>query len=251
MAKYVQFKGVDSVVTACENRKAAAWSVWAGRQFMFKGNNADELETLLQSLEDSTEVYTLKVYDELKDVKQIKEKTECDGSFNFQLKEPEASGYRRGEFTEKIVGEISTLKQMIAERDRDAEDDEPKGIFGQIDKYLADPVRMQNAISVIGMIRGIITGNPQHIMNALPPGSLGNIPATQPAGHGINTVTGSSNGNNADMISEKNPDILLSEAITRLKSVDRNLHIHLDKLATLAENDRNSFDFLLQSLERL
>lgn len=91
MAISIQFIGVENVLNAFNSRGAEFWSLWQGKQFLFKGVGADDLQTVLDSLVNSgtVAIYTLKVYDDVNDLSELKSKTECDGSFNFRINEIE------------------------------------------------------------------------------------------------------------------------------------------------------------------
>lgn len=91
MAISIQFIGVENVLNAFNSRGAEFWSLWQGKQFLFKGVGADDLQTVLDSLINSgtVAIYTLKVYDDVNDLSELKSKTECDGSFNFRINEIE------------------------------------------------------------------------------------------------------------------------------------------------------------------
>lgn len=252
MSKFIQFKGIDDVLQAYENRKVNAWAIFSGRQFINKGLDKATLEAFLMLLEESTETYTLKVYEDVNTTKLIKEKTECDGSFNFVLTEPEP--YQRGGFSEKVSREIAELKrELILQREQNYEEDEPKGFLGQIDKYLSDPVRMQNVVQTIGIVRSIFTGNPEHALNSVR--ALGHAPAAaaqipvQPGSNGNNTVTAAAA--EKPMNAGKSESQILFDAIARLSAIDRDLPKHLTLLADYADKDINSFMVLLQSIEML
>ena len=86
----VQFFGADNVIKAAENRKCPAWAIFQGKQFLFKyegsdlNESQDFLEKILENLQDSVSVYTIRFYEE---AVKIKENTPYDGSFNFRMLE--------------------------------------------------------------------------------------------------------------------------------------------------------------------
>lgn len=101
----VQFRDLQSIVKAYQNRGVADWAIFQGKQFMFvySGGDLDEgaaqLAEIVSALSQSAAIYTLCVYEDLQGSK-IKSNTAYDGSFNFRLNEYDAqnsiSGYRGG-----------------------------------------------------------------------------------------------------------------------------------------------------------
>lgn len=238
----IQFKGIDVVLEAYESRNVAAWSLWQGRQFLFKyeGDNvtegANELHSILDKLKHSTNaIYTLKVYEDLGKGGKIKNNTPDDGSFNFKLNfdEQEISSQQYGSLRrqDKLEQDIAELKQMILERDNEEEEDEPHrlGVIGEI---LNDPGISQILQPLIQPFLSKILG-------------LGSTPAQTPMRSisGINDDTRSTNTANDDAAAT------LNEAIKILKEADPKLPEHLMKLATLSKESPDSFNFLLQTLD--
>lgn len=92
----VQFIGIDPVINSYQARKVPAWGMFQNRQFLFKyeGTDLEEgaelLSKILEQVADGPAVYTLKVY-ENPPAGKIREKTECDGSFNFRISETTAT----------------------------------------------------------------------------------------------------------------------------------------------------------------
>src|SRR6266481_1912546 len=85
MPRTVQFYGREAIKQAFNNVNADGWSIWQDRQMITKGVGLPMLESFFDLLGDSPAWYTLKVYDEIEDSKQIKDKTPADGSFTFVL----------------------------------------------------------------------------------------------------------------------------------------------------------------------
>lgn len=91
-SKAVQFDTAESVLQAYRNKGVANWAIFCDPQFFerYQDGSLDAgykmLEQYLQLLSRSAAIYTLCVYETVP-VGGIKETTQCDGSFNFQLRE--------------------------------------------------------------------------------------------------------------------------------------------------------------------
>lgn len=221
------------------NRQCKAWSVWVGNQFLFSctGTNvadaANELETLLNSLDKNGKgIYTLKVYEDIKKQK-ITNKTECHGSFNFRLQafnaDTEGSLYYK-----EMREELKTLK---AERDQlqqeleelPEEDERPRDFLGRIGEVIMeDPTKLPLLL--------------QTFQQALQPILAMFTTQTKVTGQQITPAPA--------MISGVGPDPL-QQAIETLKEKDPELTRHLQKLAQIATNDKPTFDYLLTLLDSI
>lgn len=91
-SKAVQFDTAESVLQAYRNKGIANWAIFCDPQFFerYQDGSIDAgskmLEQYLGLLSRSAAIYTLCVYEAVP-VGGIKESTQCDGSFNFQLRE--------------------------------------------------------------------------------------------------------------------------------------------------------------------
>ncbi len=231
MAFSVQFTSPEAVLQAYLNRNCAAWSIWQGKQFMFKydGNTVEEgqaqlIEILGVLAESSNAIYTLKVYEDFNG-KKIKENTPCDGSFNFKLNAENQlitnSQYTRLGNTNQLLTEVAAMREelrLLREEREEGEEDETESALGKIGALINNPVVMQLA----QMIFGAKAGAPSQL--AISSGSIGNVP---------------------------NQDEEIKKAIEVLKSKDARIAEHLTKLATIATTQPASFDFLLKSLDSL
>ncbi len=231
MASSVQFKGIDGVVNAYENRNVAAWSLWQGKQFMFKyeGGSIEEGGTQLQSTlellaESTNAVYTLKVYEDLPGGK-IKSNTADDGSFNFKINGDEQAltqnQYTSIKNNNAIADRLAAIEQRLIEQDEEGEE-EPENKLGMIGDIISHPViapMVQNIFAA--MLSGMKTNT------AAPP---------QMQRVAINGI---------------NDDAQILEAVNDLKALDPNLSAHLAKLAKLGKESPDSFKFLLATLDNM
>jgi hypothetical protein len=228
----VQFGNIESVVNAYESREVAAWSLWQGKQFMFKYEGADigegsvQLRATLDLLaESSNAIYTLKVYEELPGGK-IKSNTPDDGSFNFKLnaesQQLTQAQYSRSVNNQAILEKLNQLEARLNEQDEDEDEPEPNRL-GLIGEIIGNPTLqpiITNLITAIFSKAGTPTPQP-------PP------PMQRAALNGVGD------------------EVQLMEAIQELKKHDANLTEHLAKLAKIATESPDSFKFLLQTLDNL
>jgi hypothetical protein len=228
MASSVQFRGIDEVLTAFDNIKCPAWSILQGGQFMFKhaGKTEDEAgQALRQTLEmlegSSNSIYTLRVYEDITERSKLKANTAYDGSFNFRLnmesQELTQAEYRRHGSLTAMQSELSAVKAQLAAMQEEEEDDDEtdtEKTLGEIGSLINNPVVMQLAQMIFGV-------KPKELPT---PGALA----------GVN---------------EQEPKI--KAAVEILKLHDTRLGDHLEKLATIAQTAKPSFDFLLNTLDSM
>lgn len=232
----IQFRGIDGILNAFDNRGVPAWSLWQGKQFLIKGYDREPLQAFLGALMEggSNAIYTLKVYEDLTEdeVKKIKSNTPDDGSFNFRLDGEDMQRldnptYRRN------YGDLDSRLKRIEDllTDNPESEAEPETIGSAAMKVLQDP---QQLAKYIDIFRGIFSpGNP-----AVPP-PMYKEPAASPA-----AAMGS--------VQEKQEQDLnrLEKAIDTLAAADPRLIEHLEKLASLATNNAGQFQMLLSMLEK-
>lgn len=157
VSKAVHFRSKDSIIEGYLNRKVPAFAVFQQGQFIFKyeGQSLEEGEQLLDSWIDmldndrSAAIYTVCVYEDLKEGTKIKSNTPYDGSFNFRLYD-QAAGYlppdrynvyqSQGGNVKALLDkfeaqqqEIERLREELEERDKEPEN--KLGMIGEILKH--------------------------------------------------------------------------------------------------------------------
>jgi hypothetical protein len=252
----LHFVGKEAVLEAYHNRQVIAWSLWQNRQFLTKGMSAAELDIFLDSLwSESTAIYTLKVYEDITEPKEIKEKTPCDGSFNFRLREreePYVNGGRnyssRGD--DRKYEELEAKMNLILERlDGDeVEEEETTDTLGAIGKFVGslfnDPDKFEKTL---GVIKQLMQPQPTAIgnVNMIDAGNASLSPSS------IQPMQTNTTQQNAPVKKELNQEELtrLYTAIETLQANDRDIVQHMEKLAQIAVNSPAQFKTLIGMLD--
>jgi FtsZ-binding cell division protein ZapB len=241
-SRTVQFRTIEDVIQAYENRDVPAWAIFAGNQFMFSfsGDSVTdgkaELEGILQKLSDnqSSAIYTLCIYEDLPKGGKIKSGTQNDGSFNFRLHEyatnyiPGVPGGRYGLMMNEnkvLIDEIKALRMEVAELkskvDQESEedqDDEEDDLLGRIGKILENPSLQPIIQTIAGRITDFITPKKEG-------GEAENM--------GLRKIAGVPNSDNDSKVSEAVN--ILSESVPDLGDV-------LMKLANLSRKSPRQFN---------
>lgn len=244
MAAAIQFWGIDAVMSAFDSRQVDAWSLWQGRDYLFKGLGDADLRTVLETLKNSYNdpIYTLKVYEEINDPVKIKDKTPHDGCFNFKLNQPlqvEGMGYVSPNSNYQLAKKVEELERKLLEKntedfDEEEEENETIGkvITDEVIGVIRDPNRLLQWMEII---KGIFNPNNQSAQQkTLPPVAIGNV---------MNTPI-------TEEEKEKQADRLLI-AIDALEKADPKIVDHLEKLASIATKNPGQFKFLLSMLDTM
>lgn len=231
----VQFYGIDAVINAFENRGAEAWAICNNKMFNFRGIGADTLKTFLQMLMEggTSALYTLRVYDDIEDEKNIKDTTPADGSFNFRLNEkteyiPGAmNGMRQSNNEDKILAKLDALEKRF----EDLEEKEPESKLGLIGEIMEHPTIGPMMPKIIETIAGFF----------MKPG----IPTQNYLPSNYNEIA-----NHNASINGIDENKIINDAILELKKYDTNLGSHLQKLVVIAKTDPGTFKMFLNLLDQ-
>jgi hypothetical protein len=251
----VQFYGVDKAIEAYENCKIPAWGLFSGKQLLcrYTGNDLDEgaklLEDFISKIEESTATYTLKVFEQEgnKPVK-IKEKTECDSSFNFKIDEQEIFTQRqeqRGYGNRALGATLSSIDERLKKIEElpIEEESEEETFQESIGKAIQQ--------SIIGAIQ-----NPEqpNLLVDLLKGVL-NVPVSKPAIGNVRTtsaIAGLETGNANASVKERGDKLQrLGDAIDILEKHDEKLVEHLEALAKIAVNNPQKFQRLIAMIDMI
>lgn len=237
----VQFRGADMVLEAFDQRNIEAWALWQGKQFIGKGIGREPLEWWLVNLQKmhSTAVYTLKVFEDIKDEKCIKEKTECDGSFNFRLFEPgdigaingyyrEGAGFMPPAVQKALQEQDAKIDRIVALLEDQADDEEPEpvGALGVIGQLLQEPEKLEKLIRVGKALLGV--GDPV-------PARVGSV----------NRLEGAAEEKTVG----EDSVYRMASALDILEKHDPDFVAHLEKLAGIAEQKPDQFKNLIAMLD--
>lgn len=257
MAGSVQFYGKDEVLQAFENRRVQLWSIWQGSQYMFKGEGANELDTHLDTLQHSDATYTLKVYEDIKDLAKLKSNTPNDGSFNFKLSIPfnrmngipgsNPGGYYPGYWGDKkLEDRLQKLEALILKKSEEPEEKQTlqEAVISGLGNLLSNPNELASLLLAAKELfrpaapavqsAPVMPANPYQA--APRPASLGAVSTSQ--------------GQGGKEYSETEIQ-RMQDAIDKLCDLDERLPDHLEKLAAIGEKNPAQFKFLLSTLDTM
>jgi len=213
----VQLRGKEPVLKAYTARGVDFWAIFCKKDLIVKGQGEQDLEQFLDMLEsnESGAQYKLKVYEDVTDLKQIKEKTEADGSITFVLKERTDTGNHREYYRTKELSErIGTIEELLL-ADKE-EEEKPQTLTGFLNGIIKSP---QDIVTLLNAGRTLLGMSP---MPNIPPqinsqfsNSIGGIDHTQPM----------------QTTDEENQRI--AAALDKLAVNDPKLVEHLEKLANM------------------
>jgi hypothetical protein len=250
MASFVQFGSKDEVLQAFKARSIDVWAICQGKELICAGDGADELETFLDMLNNGRHpvIYTLRVYNGAGDADCITNKTECNGSFKFQLESAGAVQQVSGvmprfaggvdAITQRIHGAISEkVGKYVDDLLSGKEAAEKKPTFKDIAiGYLENPEDLQMIMGTIGSVVAMFKGVPM-----APPAMVAGPREPQRfAGAGAADAGASEQ----DAKGER-----LCNAINRLEKCDPDIVIHLEQLATIAETKPAIYTMALNFLK--
>ena len=236
MGLSIQFRDKEQVLEAFNNRKVNAWSIWCSKQFMFKGLGEESLEQILETLSSGSTnaIYTLRVYEDINDLKKIKSNTADDGSFNFRLND-EAQTLNQEQYSHwrNSNAMLSQMKALEAKMDalQAREDEENEEEQTGIGKLLEHPAIAGVAPMVIEALVSAVTGIFKN--NQIP-----QLQQSQPQPQQRGAING---------VKEFDENKAL-EILEKLHVYDNDLLTHLEKLLAMAENNNDLFNTLLKYL---
>lgn len=238
----VQARGKDMVLEIFSNRDVEAWSIFQDKQFLFKGIGEDSLSQMLDIILKSrtTAIYRLQIYEDINDLKQIKEKLSCDGSFNFVLNENDfqaalSNGADKNELrTMSMVHK--TIEERIAKKIGKMMDmeDEPSDAESFTDS-LKKPEVVTEWLGVIGLVKSLLTPGGQIPMQLANMGNATKI------------------SDDTEVTKEYSPhdQTRLITAINTLQENDPNILSHLEKLAKISATNKLMFNNLISMLDAM
>lgn len=203
------------------------FSVWQGRDMKFSSLESDEdgrslLEHQLRALELAGVIglYTLKFHKETDKDGFLSEKTPVCGSFNFKVCEQtydNMSGIGSMQIMPAVDMRLNAIESKLNAMLEQGAENEPEtdneATLGSIERILSNPLTGQ----LVGIIAGFFATKSE------PVGAISGIDAT-------------------------NEDIIIANAIKRLRKVDPEFHLHIAKLADMAEKNTSKYKMALSFL---
>lgn len=251
MGSIVQFVGKDDLLKAYNNRGIDVWALCQGKEIICTGAGADELTEFVTMLEKQpgNAGYSLRLYSEVENPDRITNKTEWNNSFKFMLDAPagQVGAFNRaGQMgtTDIIAKKISDRIGAVVDKELDkmfsgnSEEKEEKegGLMGFIQPYIDTPDKL---IATIGAIKNMFA----------------------PAGAQVSPVTMAAIGNvqpqragTADagaLVDTLSPEMLerLGAALDRLGRCDKDIVVHLEQLADIAEKKPDTYKMAINFLK--
>jgi hypothetical protein len=188
--------------------------------------------------------YTLKIYDDITDEKQIKEKTPSDGGFTFSLNDAQEGNSVFG-YNKILQDRIDKLEAQL-----EGDDDDDTGIMGKIGNavlgWLEEPDKIIQLINSVGSLLKTPQG-PQVIGNVVQ-GAITHF-AQQPQQRTQQTVAPAPIERMETNVIDPTVKLQrLGAAIDTLEKADPQLVEHLEKLAEMSRTNPQMFNFLLKNL---
>lgn len=237
----VQFKGIENVIKAFEQRDVEFWGIWQKKCLITKGMGSEELKTFLQMLIEngSGAVYTLKIFEDIDDLKKIKENSSADGSFSFRLNsdmpgtlDSSMNNYEQVNSRNKLFQRLDAIENKL--NGVGEEENEPDTFYDKVIGIISDPNRLQQYVGIIKEI--FSNNNPQPAAQSFRP-AVAAIGNTQPV------IMKAHEQPTADTMER------LAKALDTLEKHDPKIVDHLEKLANLASEKPGKFKGLLTMLE--
>ncbi len=250
MAIGVQYFGIDSVLEAANNFQCPAWAIFIRSSLFMKyeGDNMAEsiqmLEKCLTSLEPSgtDAVYTIKFFENEGKAIKINEKSVCTaGSFNFKLTDPAIREQQRLGYVAQSSGILNQVTQRM---------DKLEELFIKfMEQTEPEP---EDEPETVGTVLIDALKNPEHLMSLINAGKmlLGFPIQEKVTPHVIGNVNNAAAQQQQPMEYDESMIQRLQTAVNTLEKNDPKLVEHLEKLASMSENDRGTFQFLLSMLDK-
>lgn len=256
----VQFYGKEKAIAAYKNCQIPAWGLFVGKQLLcrYNGNDMAEGEELLteflDKIEGSIATYTLKVF-ELGKGQKVKEKTECDSSFNFKI--PEYENYTESskqlgyfarpnnDFFAGLDNRLKDIEQKIGNTPEVEEEEEQtfiNAIGTALQSAIINAIENPSENNIVHKIIGLLSPNQQPLpmQPAMRPVAIGKVEDN------IKTET---------MPEQENKQLTeqdlqrIGNALDIMHKSDPEIVEHLEKLAAIADKNPKKFRNLLLMLE--
>lgn len=228
----IQIIGVKPVIDRYEKLGCDAWALYQGKQFIVGGNSSDALSEWLKDFEasGSTAAYTLRVYDSDESPTSSTGNNDYIACFQFKVTDT-YEGYGIAGHNNKLMERITGLENRIKELSKPDTDEDTEGSIGAVvSDWLQNPEKLA---VVFGIAKQIFSGG------------SGYLPSAQPAAMQatpLQTISGMGTVQ-TKAVSASSPEGLerIAKALDILGEYDKDLVVHLEKLAKLAKDEPDLF----------
>lgn len=226
----VQLIGRKAVLEKFESFDTDTWALYQGKEFIVGGIGAESLDNWLTGFEQSgsTATYVLRVYDTEEVPTSATGNGEHIAKIGFKAVDA-YEGHGIAGHSSKLMDRIGALEKQLKERDEEKDDDEPD-LNTVIMGWLSDPAKLGQVASAVRIIFGTGGAAAAPVAGPAPAQAISGFgPAEQKA----------------------DPVARIADALDRLEKKDPKLVEHLEKLATLSENDPALFSAVISKLDLL
>jgi len=230
----VNLIGKEAVLRRYNQLDSESWALYQGKQFIVGGTGVDRLDDWLEGFAESgsTATYSLRVYDGNEVPTSGTGNDDYRACINFKV----VDGYEGKGINGHGNALIDRIKGLELKIDKmgsaEADDNDEGGIGAIVTDWLQNP---QKLAVVFGIAKQIFMGG-------------GGEAVVAPA---LQTISGM--GNNSQSVQASTPEGLerLSKALDILGVHDADLVVHMEKLATLAQNEPLMFKAIIGRLDGL
>lgn len=225
----VQLIGKQSVLDAFEKFDSDVWGIYQGKQSVVFGTNGAQLAEWLECFDraGSTATYTLRVYEPGEPLTSVTGNNGYIACLNFKLVDM-YEGHGIAGHTTKLLQRIDALEKKVDEGEPDDEIDINNILMG----WLENPEKL-----------GMVAGAVKTIF-----GVGGGTPAVSGTG---TTISGFDANKPGGVMQSEDKLTRLSVALDELDKHDRDLVVHMEKLAKLAASDPAIFKAVITKLDAL
>lgn len=256
MGKAVQLRGTPNIMTAFDSLKITSCALFYESRCLFKsaGENLEDTRAILQGflkkleMSNTTAMYELRLYEDVKDKKKIKASTEADYAYNVMLFDPEeypSNGMvTRREGYALVMQELQDIKAQMAiqKQEEEEEEDEPESVSG-VSNILGFFNKLLDNQEVQNKIGQLVTGWMDKLL--LPAPAINTFPMSTPHEAG---AMGSVPGAPGQAMITQEQALKIQSSIEILAGIDPQLGDHLEKIAQLAQKSPGKYKTMISML---
>jgi hypothetical protein len=227
MASGIQVLGKQQTLDMFDAYDLGVWAIFQSKEPIVSGEGSEDLSAWLDRLlpAGSVSVYTLRLYDGI-EPNNITKNSDYRYCFSFKLHSDYGmvgGSYINNSLQQRIEGLEKKLEDSNGE-----EDDLKSIIMGWLEKP-------EKLATVIGAVKNLLSKGAAVVEPAAAVNAIGSIPTTQQQSE--STI----------LENEATLD-RLSKVLDRLEKKDKDILKHLEKLADIADQKPDTFNFLISNL---